>query len=67
MDILNYIKRNGGFGTAKTPRLTPWRYDINVSKQTKLLDGVGIGTPKWRISMGGLINGVNEGMNLSLM
>ena len=55
-DILNYIKCNGGVGTAKTPNL-----------QTTLLDRVDVGTPKWRVSMGGLIDRVHEAMNPSLM
>ena len=66
----SYIKRNGGFGTAKNailPRLTSWRYDVNISKQKKLLDGVDVGTPKWRISIGCLIDHVHEAMNPSLM
>ena len=69
-DILNYIKRNGGVGTAKnakSSRLTSWQYDINVSKQTTLLDGVDVETPKWRVSMEGLIDRVHENMNPSLM
>ena len=52
---------------AKSPRLTLSRYDVNVSKQTTLLDGVDIGTPRWRVSMGGLIDRVHEAMNPSLI
>ena len=53
-DILNHIIRNGGFGTAEAPNLSAQRhgYDVNVSKQITLLDGVDIGMPKWRVSMG---------------
>ena len=44
---------------AKSSRLTSWQYDVNVSKQTTLLYGVDVGTPKWRVSMGGLIDRVH--------
>ena len=40
-----------------------WIYflnDVNVSKQTTLLDGVEVGMPKWRVPMGGLIVRVHE-------
>ena len=40
---------------------------INVSKQTTLLDGVDVGAPIWRVSMGGLIDRVHAAINLSLM
>ena len=52
---------------AKSPHLTSWQYDVNVSKQTTLLNGVDFGTPKWCVSMGGLIDRVHEAMNLSLI
>ena len=43
----------------QNPCLTSLRYDVNVSKQATLLDGVDVGTPKWRVSFGrthGLLN-----------
>ena len=35
--------------------------------KTTLLDGVDVSTPKWRVSMGCLIDRDHEGMNPTLM
>ena len=47
-DILNHIIRNGSFGKAKAPNLSAQRHGYDVT----LLDGVDVGMPKWRVSMG---------------
>ena len=56
LDILNLIRHNGGFGIAKTPNFALNVMAIrdqrhaNVSKQTSLLGGLDVGTPKWCLS-----------------
>ena len=41
----------------------PDQRHANVSKQSKLLDGVDVGLPKWRVCGCGLNQTVHEGMN----
>ena len=66
-EIISNVTEVRNSQNAKSPRLTSWRYDVNVSKQTTLLDGVGVGRPKWRVCMGCLIDRVHEAMNPSLI
>ena len=55
LDILNYTRHNGGFGTAKSPNpvfnvmTIRARRQSKFSKQTTLLDGVDVGPPKQRV------------------
>ena len=39
------------------------RRHANVSKQTKLLDGIDVGPPKWHLSGHGSNLSIHEGMN----
>ena len=60
LDISNYARHKGGLGTAKPP--IPM-FNINVSKQSTLLDGIDVGPPKQRVCWRGLNRSVHEAMN----
>ena len=69
-DILNLIRHNVGFGTAKTPKISALnvmamrvKRHANVSKQAMLLDGLDVSPLKWRVCGCGLNRCVHEGMN----
>ena len=68
-DILNEIRHNGGFGTAKRQISTlnvmviSVQRHANVSKQATLLDDVDVSTLKWRVCGCGLNRFIHEGMN----
>ena len=47
-NLSNYIKRTvlevSEQPIARSPRITSWRYDVNVSKETMLMNDVDVGT-----------------------